>query len=97
MTKKTNRHSTRSKEALEIIHTDISGPLKNTLCDNKYFITFIDDLSCYGYVYLISDKSQSLEKFKIFKIEVEKQYGKEIKIVKFDCGGEYYGKASKIG
>ena len=34
--------STYSKEILEIIHTDIYGILKPILCENKYFITFID-------------------------------------------------------
>ena len=57
ITKKTNRYFTHSKEVLEIIYININGPLKNTLCGNKYFITFINDFSCYGYVYLINDKS----------------------------------------
>ena len=40
---KTDRKgSTHSKEILEIIHTDIYGILKPILCENKYFITFID-------------------------------------------------------
>ena len=97
MTKKTNRDSTCSKEVLEIIHTDISGPLKNTLCGNKYFITFIDDFSHYGYVYLINDKSQSLENFKIFKAKVEKQCGKKIKIVRSNYGSEYYSRTGETG
>ena len=33
----------------------------------KYFITFIDDFSCYGHVELIHEKSDSLEAFKAFK------------------------------
>ena len=37
-------------------------------------------------------KSDSLEKFKIFKTKVEKQLGKVIKIVRSDHGSEYYGK-----
>ena len=44
-------------------------------------MTFIDDFSRYGYVYLISHKSEALERFKIFKTEVKKQLGKVIKIV----------------
>ena len=47
-------------------------------------MTFIDDFSRYGYVYLISHKSEALERFKIFKTEVEKQLGKVIKIVRSD-------------
>jgi len=95
---KTNRKgSTRSRDLLEIIHTDICGPLKPTLCENKYFITFIDDFSRFGYVYLINEKSQSLEKFKIFKTEVENQCGKSIKVVRSDRGGEFYGRHGETG
>ena len=37
-----------------------------------YFITFIDDLSWYGYVYLMRHKSEAFEKFKEFRHEVER-------------------------
>ena len=57
----------------------------------QYFITFINDYSCYGYLYLIHEKSQSLDVFKSYKAEVENQLGRKIKAIKFDHGGEYYG------
>jgi len=41
---------------------------------------------------LIHEKSQSVDVFKIFKAEVELQLGKKIKAVKFERGGEYYGR-----
>ena len=44
-----------------------------------YFITFTDDLSRYGYVYLIKHKSEAFEKFKEFHNEVQNQLGKTIK------------------
>jgi hypothetical protein len=40
----------------------------------KSLITFIDDYSRYDYVYLISEKSEALDKFKIFKTEIENQH-----------------------
>ncbi|KAL1220014.1 Retrovirus-related Pol polyprotein from transposon TNT 1-94 [Cardamine amara subsp. amara] len=36
----------------------------------QYFITFIDDFSRYGYVYLKRHKSESFEKFKEFQNEL---------------------------
>ena len=45
----------------------------------QYFITFTDDLSRYGYVYLMKHKSETFEKFKEFQNEVEKKRGKRIK------------------
>ena len=87
----------RSSDLLELIHTDISGPYSHSLCGKSFFVTFIDDFSRYGYVYLISHKSEALERFKIFKTEVEKQLGKVIKILRSDRGGEYYGKHGDLG
>ena len=37
----------------------------------EYFITFTDDYSRYGYVYLMYRKSNALDKFKEFKVESE--------------------------
>ncbi|RDY10022.1 hypothetical protein CR513_05528, partial [Mucuna pruriens] len=59
---------------------------------NNKVIMFIDDYSRYGYLYLIHEKSQSQKVFKSFKAKVELQLGKKIKAIKFDCGGEYYGR-----
>ena len=55
----------------------------------EYLITFIDDYSIYGYVYLMKKKSEALDKFKEFKAELEKQLGSHIKSLRFDRGGEY--------
>ena len=55
----------------------------------QYFITFTDDFSRYGYVYLMRHKSESFEKFKEFKNEVQNQLGKSIKTLRSDRGGEY--------
>ena len=37
----------------------------------EYFITFIDDYSRYGYIYLMHHKSEAFDKFKEFKAKVE--------------------------
>ena len=44
------------------------------------------------YLYLLNDKSEALDAFKVYKAEVEKQSGLSIKIVRSDRGGEYYGR-----
>ena len=63
----------------------------------KYFISFIDDFSRYMYIYILYNKNEVLEAFKVFKAEVEKQCGKLIKIVRSDRGGEYYGRYTEDG
>ena len=56
----------------EIIHTYICGPFSLFgLSRKKYFITFIDDFLDYGYIFLIKEKSNALNVFKIFNVEVE--------------------------
>ena len=97
LTKTKKNGATRSQNLLEIVHTKISRPYSTTLCDNKYFITFIDDFFRYGYVYLIKEKIDALEMFKVFRTKVEKQLGKVIGIVRSDRGGEYYGKHGDAG
>ena len=70
----------RAKDLLGLVHSDVCGPLSsNARGGFQYFITFTDDLSRYGYVYLMKNKSESFEKFKIFKNEVQNQLGKNIK------------------
>ena len=51
------------------------------------FITFTDDYSRYGYIYPIKERSEALDKFKIFKAEFENQHDKRTKIVRSDRGG----------
>ena len=80
----------RTKETLELIHSNVCGPmLTHARGGYLYFITFIDDYSRYGYVYLMKYKSKTFEKFKEFRAEVEKQLGKSIKTLRSDRGGEY--------
>lgn len=45
----------------------------------------------------IKERSKALDKFKIFKAEVENQHDKRIKIVRSDRGGEYYGRHTPYG
>ena len=48
---------------LYLIHSDVCGPLSiNARGGFIYFITFIDDHSRFGYLYLMRYKSESFEK-----------------------------------
>ena len=40
---------------------------------------------------------EALGAFKVFKAEVEKQCKKQIKIMRTDKGGEYYGRCTEDG
>jgi transposase InsO family protein len=97
-TKKIKKDAKRSTGILELIHTDICGPFPVSFVDGfDSFITFIDDYSRYGYIYPIKEKSEALDKFKIFKAEVENQHNLKIKVVRSDRGGEFYGRHTPYG
>ena len=55
----------------------------------RYVLTFMDDLSRYGYIYFMKHKSKTFEKFKEFQSEVENQRNKKIKFLQSDRRGEY--------
>ncbi|KAA0058362.1 gag/pol protein [Cucumis melo var. makuwa] len=80
----------RAKEPLELIHSDLCGQMNvKARWDFEYFISFIDDYSRYGYLYLMEHKSEVLEKFKEYKAEVENLLSKKIKILRSGRGEEY--------
>jgi hypothetical protein len=62
----------RSVRILEIVRTDIYGLFCVKSVDGfDSFITFTDYFLRYGYIYPIKERSKALDKFKIFKAEVE--------------------------
>ena len=45
----------RATNLLQIIHTDVSGPMSiEARGGYRYFLTFTNDLSRYGYIYLMT-------------------------------------------
>ena len=80
----------RAKELLELVHTDVCGPINiQARGGYEYFVTFVDDYSRFGYVYLMHRKSDTFDFFREFKTEVKKQTGKSLKTLQSDRGGEY--------
>nr|GEU64059.1 retrotransposon protein, putative, Ty1-copia subclass [Tanacetum cinerariifolium] len=80
----------RAKDLLRLIHTDVCDPYRTVSRDGvSYFITFTDDSSRYGYVYLMKHKHKVFETFKVFQNEVENQLGRKIKVIRSDRGGKY--------
>lgn len=85
--------SWRAKKVLELLHSDICGPIKPTSNGGKrYLITFIDDFTRKIWVYFLQKKSEALDVFKNFKARVENETEKSIKTLRTDRGGEYCSK-----
>nr|GEX55339.1 retrotransposon protein, putative, Ty1-copia subclass [Tanacetum cinerariifolium] len=82
--------SERADDLLGIIHNDVCGIFRTTSREGaNYYVTFTDDFSRYGYVYLIEHKHEVFEMFKTFQNEVANPLGKTIKALRSDRGGEY--------
>ena len=76
--------------SLELIHSNIYGPMNvRARHEAQYFITFINDCSQFGHVYLISHRSEALDCFKRYSTLVENQLNTKIKSVWTDREREY--------
>lgn len=85
---------TRATKPLEIVHSDVCGPMRTTSMGGaRYFVTFIDDFSRKVWLYTLKTKGECLEKFKEFKVLAEKQSEHKIKVFRSDNGGEFISKA----
>lgn len=63
----------RAKDMLELIHSNLCGPMSVQAHGGyEYFVTFIDDYSRYGYVYLFLRKSECFDSFKTFQADVKR-------------------------
>ena len=67
-----NAKGNRAKDLLELVHSDVCVSMSiQARGGYEYFITFTNDYSRFGYVYLMKWKSEGFEKFKEFRIEVK--------------------------
>lgn len=80
----------RAERPLEIVHTDVCGPIDPMTWDGKrYALTFLDDYTHYTMVYLLRNKSEVGEKIKEYVKLVEAKWNLKVSTVRCDNGGEY--------
>ena len=82
----------RRRIKLMLVHSAVSGPATVvSIGGNRYFITFIDDLSRYCKLYCLPDKKPRtiLNAFKIYQHAVEKKTGLKIRVLRTGGGTEY--------
>ncbi|GAB2283017.1 hypothetical protein Dimus_039573 [Dionaea muscipula] len=84
----------RSRKILQLIHTDICGPITpSSYGEKRYFLTFIDYFSRKTWVYFLKEKSEAFDVFKKFKVAVQNEIGETIKALRSDRGEEFTSKA----
>lgn len=80
-------------EKLKIVYSDVVGPIHTEAIGGaKYFVTFIDDSTRWCEVFLLKRKNEVFEKFIEYKSFVENLFGKRIKFLQTDNGGEFCNK-----
>ena len=82
-TKKTFPSSeSKAKGILEIIHSDVCGPMSsNSLSGYAYYVSFIDDFSRKTWIYFMKNKDEVFSKFKKFKALIKNHTEKNIKTI----------------
>ena len=80
-TKKTfPRNESKAKGILEIIHSDVCGPMSSkSLSGYSYYVSFIDEFSRNTWVYFMKNKDKVFSKFKEFKALIENHTENKIK------------------
>ena len=69
----------RAAEVLEIVHSDIMGPIEVPfISSTQLFLQFMDNQTCYKHCYILKQKSEALQSFENYQMLVEKIHGKKI-------------------
>lgn len=85
-----NLSLSRAECPLALIHTDMWGPSPvQSTSGYRYYIQFLDDFSRHTWIYPLKHKGEAPNAFKQFKIMVENQFEKKIKILQSDWEGEF--------
>ena len=83
---------TRATEPGQLIHSDLCGPMQvTTPSGSRYFAIFKDDFSGWTVTRLLQQTSPLDGCLREFVAQLKGQTGKEVKTIRSDNGGEYFG------
>ena len=79
-----------STNIFDLIHFNVWGPSTvSSIGGSRYFVVFIDDYSCYSWIFHMKNRSELLQVYSNFAKMVETQFSKRIKIFLSDNALEY--------
>ena len=85
-----NNSESISNSIFELIHSDVWGPSPiASIGESQYFVVFIDDYSCYSWIFPMKSRSEILPIYSNFAKMVETQFSKCIKTFYSDNDLEY--------
>ncbi len=80
----------KSSSVLDLIHSDVCGPMKTMSPSGKrYILTFIDDFSRFTKVFFLRKKSETESKLKEYVEMAKTKFVRKPKMMRSDRGGEY--------
>ena len=80
----------RATTILERIHTYVCGPFSvASTTKHRYYVIFVDDFSRKCWIFFMQKKTETYSKFYAFKVLVEKESGKQVKVLRSDNGVEF--------
>ncbi|KAD2204143.1 hypothetical protein E3N88_41639 [Mikania micrantha] len=83
----------RAIRVLELLHADLCGPTSvPSLGGSLYYFLIIDNFSRMGWVFFLTNKSETFNKFRLFKVRIENETGRRISTLRTDRGGEFCSK-----
>jgi len=81
--------STISSSPMDLVFSDVWGPAPTSVGRHTFYVSFIDDHTKFVWIYLLCHKSDVFKCFQEFQQLVEHQFGKKIRSIQTDWGGEY--------
>ena len=73
----------------DLVHFDVWGPVVEFFYGYRYFVIFVNDFSCFTWLYLLKAKCEVATVFKDFHHLVHTQLSSKIKILRSDNRSEY--------
>ncbi|CDZ98543.1 gag-pol polyprotein [Phaffia rhodozyma] len=82
--------STVISQPLQLVHTDIQGPMPHTsLGGARYMLTMVDEYTDYHWAWATKSKSDAAGAIKDWIMQVERQTSHRVVTIRSDNGGEY--------
>ena len=79
----------KTNKPLQLIHSDVWGPLNISIEGYRFYLLFVDDFSCFYWIYPMKHKSEVPFIFLKFQVFVEKQLSSKILALQTDWGREF--------
>ena len=85
------RSDTRATTPLELVHSDLMGPIRPASAGgNHYILTAVDDYSGHAEMILMSSKADAGAELTMLLLKWERQLNRKVQRVRTDRGGEYF-------